>query len=742
MKNAQKIIAFLVLFVAAYSCSTKKDTVVSRNFNAITTKFNILFNGKEAFQKGIEDINTNYKDDWFKRLPIEPIVFEEDKIIIPSFKNSGPGAGFGENRDEEKKELSTFEKAEEKAVKAIQSHGMNINGVERNRQIDDAYLLLGKSRYYTQRFIPAIEAFNYVIANYQQADLITETKIWRAKANTRIDNEARAIETMNLLLVVRDTLESNLPDEIKEQAHTALAMAYVKSDSMQKAKKHLKLATRTLKNRDQGARNLFILGQMFSDENKKDSAFYVFEKLANFKKAPDKYKIHANIELAKNLSNDSLSSIFLERMQKLIKNRDNRPYLDELYYQTAVLHQNNDSTNLALDNYNNSLRAKNGGNKQKTFTYEKLGNFYFKDAEYKFASAYYDSVLQVSIDSLDIRIRRIKRKYKNLASLIKFEAVVTINDSILRIASLPKDEQKLFFESYIEKLKKADEEAAQLKLNQLAFGISDVGLQSGNKGKWYFYNNQSLSFGKTEFQKIWGNRRLEDDWRWAEKATIGGSKEKDSVKVKNINLKYDLNTYLSAIPVEKETIDSLKIERNQALYELGLIYKEQFKNLNLAILRLERLATLQPQKQLILPINWHLYQIYTNLNNLEKSEIHKNVILTKYSETKFAQVILNPNKKGEEEEVAISEVEKVYKEMYYLYKDFKFDELIAKINEFVATVPSSNLVPKFELLKAYAIGKYQDAEAYKIALEFVAVSYGSTEEGKKAKEIVEQLSKK
>ncbi len=50
-------------------------------------------------------------------------------------------------------------------------------------------------------------------------------------------------------------------------------------------------------------------------------------------------------------------------------------------------------------------------------------------------------------------------------------------------------------------------------------------------------------------------------------------------------------------------------------------------------------------------------------------------------------------------------------------------------------------MPKFELLKAYAIGKYKDKEAYKIALEFVAVSYGNTEEGKKAKEIVEQLSK-
>ena len=740
MKNTQKIIAFLVLFVAAFACSTKKDTVVSRNFHAITTKYNVLFNGKEAFKKGIEDINNNYKDDWFQRLPIEPIEFEEDKIVLSSFNNNGPGAGFGSNEDEEKKELTTFEKAEEKAVKAIQRHGMNIDGIERNRQIDDAYLLLGKSRYYTQRFIPAIEAFNYVIANYPQADLIAETKIWRAKANTRNDNEEIAIEAMKLLLVVRDSLETSLPDKIKEQAHTALAMAYVKSDSMQKAKKHLQLATRTLKNRDQGARNLFVLGQIYSNENKKDSAFYVFEKLSNFKKAPYKYKIHANIELAKNFSKDSISTTILERIQKLIKNRDNRPYLDELYYQVAVLHQNKDSIQLALSNYNNSLRAKNGSDQQKTFTFEKLGNLYFKDAEYQFASAYYDSVLQVSTDTLDIRIRRVKRKYRNLASLIKFEEVVATNDSIVRIAALSKDEQKLFFESYIEKLKKADEEAAQLRLNQLAFGDSGDGLQSSNKGKWYFYNSQSLSFGKTEFQKIWGSRKLEDDWRWSEKATIGGASEKDSTPVNKVNLKYDLDAYLSSIPVKKEKIDSLQTERNQALYELGLIYKEQFKNQNLAKLRLERLARLQPKEALILPINWHLYQIYNSLEDAEMTEKYKNVILTQFAGTKFAKVILNPEEKIIEE-VAVDEVEKVYKEVYYLYKANKFEEVISKISKYVAKVPGSTLVPKFELLKAFAIGKYQDPQAYKIALDFVAVSYGSTEEGKKAKAILKQLEK-
>ncbi len=725
-----------------YACSTKKDTIISRNYHALTTKYNVLFNGKEAFKEGIENINNEYKDDWFEQLPIEPIEFEEDKFVIPKYTNNEPGAGFGRNntKNEEKKALTTFEKAEDKAIKAIQKHGMNIDGMEHNRQIDDAYLLLGKSRYYSQRFVPAVEAFNYVIANYPNANLIAETKIWRAKAAIRMDNEERAIETLELLLLVRDTLEANLPDEIKELGNTALAMAYVKTDSLQKAKKHLKLATRTLENRAQGARNLFVLGQMYSKENKKDSASLVFQKLANFKKAPYKYKIRANIELAKNAPNDSTAALVLEKLNKLIKVRENRPYLDALYYQKGVLHQNNDSIQLAIENYNQSLRAKDAGDKQKTFAYEKLGNLSFKADAYQDASAYFDSVLQIAKDTLNLRIRRIKRKHRNLASLIRFEEVVATNDSIVSIASLSEDEQKEFFENYIAKLKKADEEAAQLRLNQLAFGNAGGGLAGADKGNWYFYNNQSLSFGKSEFQKIWGTRKLEDNWRWAEKATIGGAVQ-DSAKVTKTNPKYDLDTYLSAIPKDEKVIDSLKIQRNQALYELGLIYKEQFKNLNFAKKRLERVANLQPAKELILPINWHLYQISNALGDEQQANQYKSVILNDYADTKFAQIIQNPDATFAEEEAEVGEVEKAYKEIYYLYKDNKFEETITKVDEFLPTIPNSELLPKFELLKAFAIGKFKDKKAYKTALEFVAVSYGNTEEGKKAKEIVARLGK-
>jgi len=741
MEYIKKTFLYLILLGALSACSTKKDTVFSRNYNALTSHFNILFNGEEAFEKGIEGINQEYKDNWFEQLPIEPIVFDDRKIAVPTFKSNSSESEFGNSdKKEAAKPVGPFERAEEKAVKAIQKHGMNIDGLERNSQIDDAYLLLGKSRYYSQRFIPAIEAFNYVIANYPNASLIAETKIWRAKANIRLDNEEFAIESLNLLLSVKDTLEVDFPDEIKEQANTAFAMAYIKVDSLQNVKKHLRLAFRTQKNPQQAARNMFVLGQMYANENKKDSAALVFNQLITFKKAPYKYKIQANIALAKNVSSDTLSSSILTRLEKLIKNRYNRPYLDQLYYQVARLYEKKDSVSLALVNYNKSLRTKNGEDKQKSYTYESLGNLYFKNSEYQFASSYYDSVLKVSVDSLNLRVRRVKRKYKNLASLIKFENVVVVNDSILRIASLPKKGQEEFFQNYIENLKKKDEEAAQLKLNQIAFGgNSGNSLQSSNQGKWYFYNTQSLGFGKTEFQKNWGNRKLEDNWRWSAKATFGG-KSKDSVATVVKDTRYDLVSYLETIPIQKEEIDSLKINRNQALYELGLIYKEQFKNLKLAIQRLERVAKLNPRKELVLPINWHLYQVYKNLGEIKKATVYKNVILTEYSTTAFAQIIRNPDKKIEED-VKLSDVQKSYKEAYYLYKKGAYKEVLESVDNLLPTIANSKLKPKFELLKAYAIGKFLGKETYKKALEFVGVNYGNTEEGKKAKDILKQVNK-
>ena len=738
MKNSQKI-GFLSVLLFIVSCSTKKDAFLNRNYNALTTQYNILYNGGVAFDQGLNEINLNYEDDFFELLPIEPLSFENIKFRIPILSTGAkePGIGFDVKKTEEPEEaLTPFDIAEQKAVKAIQKHSMNINGKERNKKIDDAYLLLGKSRYYTERFIPAVDAYNYIIANYPNASLINETKIWRAKAHIRIENEELAIETLEILLRKPD-----LPDFIREDANTALAMAYAKLDSVNTVRNYLWEATKTSKNKTQRARNLFVLGQLYSLDKIKDTASMVFKKLINFKQAPYKFRIHAQIELAKNAVSDSSSLAILERYKKLIKNRDNRPYLDAIYYQVAVLEQERDSLNEAILNYNKSLRAKNGGAKQKTYSYEQLAKIYFKDLDYVTSGAYYDSILQVANNKNTLRIKRFERRAKNLSSLVKYEKNLQKNDSILTLAALPKEQLEQYFQEYIDKIKKEDEELAQIKLNQISFGSSfGGGLQSTKaKGKWYFYNTQSLGFGKSEFKRVWGSRPLEDNWRISDKSIIVNGSNEDKDLITSIkNPRYEISTYLETVPSSAKELDSLTFDRNTALFELGLIYKEQFKNPPKAIRNLERLLVSNPDKELILPANYHLYQLYSLTGNTKAAQ-YKDFILNSYPDSPFSKIILNPEIELSKEK-EVDEDSEVYEIAYKLYKDDFFEDAICFIDMTIPTlIEGSILVSKFKLLKAYAIGKYQNKDSYIAALEKVAVGYPQTEQGKKALEIMKRL---
>ena len=742
MKNSQ-IIGFLCVLLFIVSCSTKKDAFLNRKYNALTTQYNILYNGGIAFEEGLSEINLNYEDDFFELLPIEPLSFDNIKFRIPILSTGAkePGIGFDvktTTKTEPEVPLSSFDIAEQKAVKAIQKHSMNFAGKERNKKIDDAYLLLGKSRYYTERFIPAIDAYNYIIANYPDASLINETKIWRAKAHIRIENEELAIETLQILLRKPD-----LPDFIREDASTALAMAYSKADTIELVRKYLWQATETSKNKTQTARNLFVLGQLYGLDGIKDTASIVFKKLINFKQAPYKFRIHAEIELAKNSVSDSSSSAIIERYNKLIKNRDNRPYLDKIYYQIAVLQEKKDSVNLAVLNYNNSLRAKQGGAKQKTFSYEKLANIYFKNLDYVTAGAYYDSILQVAKNKNTLRIKRLERRAKNLSSLVKYEKNLQKNDSILTLAALPKEQIEKYFQDYIDKIKKEDEELAQKKLNQISFGSSfGGGLQSRDiKGKWYFYNTQSLGFGKGEFKRVWGNRPLEDNWRISDKSISVNESNIDSDVATTIkNPRYEISTYLKTVPTSPKELDSITFDRNTALFELGLIYKEQFKNPQKAIRNLERLLASEPDKELILPANYHLYQLYLLSGNSKATE-YKNFIVNSYPDSPFSKIILNPEIELSKEKVVDEDAE-VYEIAYRLYKDDFFEDAICFIDMTIPTLAEgSNLLSKFELLKAYAIGKYQNKDSYIAALEKVVVNFPQTEQGKKALEVMKRLKK-
>ncbi|MDB2491823.1 hypothetical protein N9W85_02415 [Flavobacteriaceae bacterium] len=138
MLKAHPLFWIIPLFLMPFfSCSTTKSGVLNKEYHTLTTKYNVLFNGKEAFAIGEQILEEAYEDNFYELIPIEPINLR------------------GENIDESSI-VPGFDRAEEKAVKAIQKHSMNIKGNQYNRQIDEAYLLLGKARYFDRRFFPCI----------------------------------------------------------------------------------------------------------------------------------------------------------------------------------------------------------------------------------------------------------------------------------------------------------------------------------------------------------------------------------------------------------------------------------------------------------------------------------------------------------------------------------------------------------------------------------------------------------
>ena len=731
------------------ACSTKKNTFLSRNSHALSTKYNILYNGQIGLDKGLTAIKTNNQDNFWKMLPIEKMQIDENFSLKEKTKNPD------------------FELAETKATKAIQKHSMNIGGREKNTQMDEAYLMLGKARYYDQRFIPALDAFNYILYKYPNSSNIYTAKIWREKTNMRLGNDAIVVKNINLLLKKQDLDKQTFSD-----ANALLAEAFLNLEEKDSAVVKLKIAENFTRINEDKARYRFILGQMYQEAGKKDSAIYYYDGVIDMnRKADRKYMMHAYSKKAQLFDYENGNhELFLETYNKLVEDRENRPYYDFLFYEMGVYFEKNKDQKAALEFYNYSLKIKSTDSYLVASTYRNIGNLYFKNTDYTMAAKYYDSTL-VKLDPKTREFAYIEKNRKNLDNVIKYEGIAKRNDSIIMVYGLPQPERKLYFENYISELKKKDEtkRILQEKENERLANIeqntnADSGPvavnpqstlnnppampggnfnpPSGNEtaSVFYFYNPSTVAYGKLQFKKMWGNRALAGNWRLASKSDNNISKDSINVNRDAVNAlkdsivveKYTTEFYEKQLPTNLAAMDSIGKERNFAYYQLGLIYKEKFKEYDLASTKFEQLLRNNPEEKWILPSKYNLYKIY-QITNPAKAESVKLDISTAYPNSRYAQILNNTA----EDNSNISP-EKEYRKWYKLYEEQQFDLVLDNIDNLINQYSGDEIVSKFELLKANTLGKVNGLDAYKKGLEEVADNYPNSEEGKNAREILEK----
>lgn len=736
-------IAFVLILVA---CSTKKDTFLARNSHALSTRDNILYNGQIGLDKGIKDIKTGSKDNFWKRLPIERMQIIDDNAAVEKPKNAN------------------FELAEAKATKAIQKHSMNIGGQEKNYQIDEAYLLLGKSRYYDQRFIPALDAFNYILYKYPTSDKIYQAKIWREKTNMRLGNDAQVIKNISKLLD-----EKKLKNQVIADANALLSQSFLNLEEKDSAIAKLKVAEKLTKVNSERARYRFILGQLYQELGVRDSAIYSYQSVIDMnRKAEREMVIQAYAKKAQlfDYQNGDKDS-FVKTYNKLVDDRENRPFLDVIYYEMGVFYDKQNDQELAKEFYNASLNANSPDSYLVASNYRNLGDMHFKNTEYSTAAKYYDSTLV----KLDVKTREyihIKKVRKDLDEVIEYEFIAKENDSILSIVALSDTDRILYFEKHIEKLKKSDEAKKILEekqketlahidrnnINSADDPVSASGTPvkksslappsmpsaSGNNAAntFYFYNPSTVAFGKIEFKKKFGNRELGGNWRLSTNTTevANGAVSDTTATAKMETAKevaeYTTAYYLDQLPKTQAEIDEIAKKRNFAYYQLGVIYKEKFKEYELASKKLERLLLNNPEEKLVLPTMYNLYKIYQITDNAKAEEM-KARISSQYPNSRYAQIINNAHPDSVSSK---DSPEDVYDKWYKLYQEEHFAEVLGKMDDLILQYSGDEIVPKFELLKANILGKLQGLEAYKNAMQYVADNYPTSEEGKNAHEIL------
>lgn len=727
MKRIHLLLAGCALALFFVSCSTKKNKTINREFHALTAEYNVIFNGEEALKQGKEALIEEYTDDFWEILPVE-------RINLPD-TNEGE-IGYEENP-------TLFDRAEEKAIKAIQKHGMYIDGKERNPKMAEAYLLLGQARYYDSRFIPAIDAFNFILTRYPSSKSINDANIWRAKTYVRLENEEVAIELLNR------TLENkSLDEDTKADASIMIAQAYIQLDSLPEALPHVQRAAENIRDNEKKGRYRYIEGQLYNRLQKPDSANIAFDKVIELhRRTLRDYYVHAYLEKINNTSYTSEEE--KEELEKLLtkleEDRENRPYLDHVYHYIALHHHKEDSLNIAESYYNKSIQSYKNDDKLQTINYNTLAEMHFDKALYKEAGAYYDSTLTFMEENTLAR-RRTQKKRDNLEDVIKYEGIAQATDSIIGLTRMSEAERMAYFTEYTDVLreKAIADSIAQVKREQLAStsGGGTGGRRSKEEGSmFYFYNSSQAAYGKQEFEQIWGRRTLEDYWRLSNKRGAGAGFEEteDMFAAEGVSIledeRYDPQTYIDAIPTDEKVIDSIVGQRDFSYYQLGLIYKEKFKENALAANRLEQLLENKPEERLILPAQYHLYRIYEQEGNAAAMSTMRNKILAEYPDSRYAEIITNP--KGSLGEDSNSP-EYHYNQTYALYETGQYQIALDETEKFLDRFTGDEIIPKFELLKATLLGKMQGFIAYEEALNFVALNYPNSPEGKQAEKIHSQ----
>ena len=758
------------MLVAAVSCSPKKNTKASRFYQGLTTRFNVHFNGYETYKESLAGMQNDYQDDYTRLVHLHPVsAYGNEKEPQPS---------------------GDFERPIEKSKKAIQLHSIKkkpkrdpkkmsnpkyrafVNREEFNPYIHNSWMLMGKSQFHKGAFLEASATFAYIIRHFTwKEDVVKEARIWLM----------RSYLEMGWLYEAEDAMHKLGLDSIPPSLNGHLAMAYadyhIRKGNYTEAIPYLKTSINAQKNKAQKIRQTFVLAQLYALTGEKQLSYATYEKVLKMNPVY-RTALNARIKQTEVMTEGDMDKVIKELL-KMTKSSRNEEYLDQIYYAVGNIYLARKDTVKAIENYilANEKSTRNGV--EKAVNQIRLGNLYFEQRRYTKAQPCYAEALPL-LDETFPDYELLSRRSTVLDELSMYAETVEVQDSLQHVASLPEDEIMALIEKKIEEIKEAEriqkeaEEREAYMQEQQAIASEfapsftgkasapTVGVMPSTSNSWYFYNPSLVSAGKTDFQRKWGNRKLEDDWRRRNKAAFSMSDfeeydyeaedeelaQLDSLAMAEsavdsldipVSDEKDPRYYLQQLPRTEEELalsDDLIMD---GLYNMGIILKNDLEDYDAAMDCFNRLETDYPDNRYRLEYYYNIYLMNMMAGNTLEAENYRQKILSDFPDSRYAQAMADPNYL---ENLRTMEIEQdtLYRMAYDRFLAGDNPDVHKRFDEFVRKYPLSRNMPKFMLINALAYVNEQDIENFKSALRALLERYPEEETAELATEMLKGIA--
>jgi tetratricopeptide (TPR) repeat protein len=705
----------------------------------MNNRFNGYFLAKEDEKETIKKIEKANKEDFTKLLPI---------FIYPS-------------NESVKSYSADFDKVIKRSTDVIQRHAIvsekgKVEIANACKWIDENYTLIGVADLYKRDMFPALEVFEYVSKKYPEPEAKYRGILWMM----RVYNELGSLSKTEIFIdEIKNEKDFPKKKEYKRELALITADYHIKRGNYAAAIKSLSAAILLTRKKSVKVRYCYLLAQLYTEVGDNENALLSYNKVLKLHPLYD-MAFSAKIKRAGVYASEHGDSKEIKKeLMHMAKDAKNEEFLDQIYYALAQITYKENDTALTLKYLDKSITNSISNNPQKALSYLKRGDIYFDKQNYIAAEMNYDTAVTVLPKDYP-NYENIENKKKSLTALVINLNVIKTQDSLLTLAKMPEKERNKAIDNYIKYLKKEqqrkeEEKRVQLERQKaLAQSNSASSNATASANAWYFYNPTTISLGMTDFNKKWGDRKLEDNWRRSQKQqeneidddTLEVVKRDTIAKVattKTINTDtiQDREAYLKNIPLSAAEQEKSTLSIIDAYYNVGVIYKENLNNNRKSVEAFEELLKRYPNNKYKLTVYYQLYRSYLVIKNSSKADYYKNILLTDYPDTEYAKIIKNPDY-AKDVVASKNQIENFYNKTYQNYVNGNYKTVIKNCNTADSLYSKSALMPQFDFLKALSIGKTQNKKALEAALTQVVIKHPIGPIKDKAQAILDLMNNK